>query len=145
MAYVTSAQLALRFAGLPWWSDANQDGSLDADVVAEAIELASGEIDASAGQQYVVPLTLDNSATARTVRKHAGTLAAWILAGRVVDRSAREALKDDYDAAQKWMDRLRGGLEKLPDETATSQAAVGGRPVIAGDAGLVTRESMDGL
>jgi phage gp36-like protein len=94
--YVTQTELEQRAAGLKAWTDDDAVGAIDADIVAEAIDNASAEIDAATGQHYATPLGLSDPATARIVKDRTGAIAVYKLASRVgaVDENIRLQYED---------------------------------------------------
>jgi len=144
MAYCTQQNVEDRFASTKWWSDLDQDGSINASIVAAHIAFADGTINRYVAQQYAVPLTLSNTAVADMIRDAAVLLAGWKLAARVNDSDARAALRDDYDEIIDWLKMVAKGDITLPGETdADEQPAIG--PIVTGDSVQVTRETTDGL
>lgn len=145
MAYITQTQLAQRYASVQWWTDDAAAGAIDGDIVTEMIALASAEIDAAAGQHYTVPLALGNSTTAAIIRDRCGALAGYKLATRRREVDAADALRLDYEDAQKWLRELAAGKVVLAGETANSVDQPAGGVVFGGGSKLIDRDSMDGL
>lgn len=145
MAYITQAQLEARYASLRWWTDDAAAGAIDGEIVAEAIALAGGKIDQAAMQQYSVPLALGNSSTAAAVREAAGAIAGYILCSRNETRDVPANLREQYKDALAWLQTIASGKAYLAGESAAEIERPSGSPVFAGDAAVITRESMDGL
>lgn len=145
MAYITQADLEKRFANLQWWTDDAAAGSIDASIVTEAIGLAEAEINAAAGQQYTVPLSLGDATTAAVIRDKAGTIAGYKLATRRREMDSAEALRLDFEDVAKWLRDLAAGKVLLAGETTHSQPRPAGGIVVGGSESLVDRDSMDGL
>ncbi|MBW7907195.1 MAG: DUF1320 domain-containing protein [Phycisphaerae bacterium] len=126
MLYVTQEQLEARYAGLAWWTDRSASGAIDADVVAEAIRLACGEIDSHAARQYAVPLKLAHPATARLVSMYAGSIAGYRLAQGARADNIPETLRNDYEDALAWLRDLAAGKLTLDGEDAGAAPPSGG-------------------
>lgn len=143
MAYVTQTELEQRDARLKAWTDDDASGAVDAAIVTEAIDNASAEIDAAAGQQYQTPLGLSDATTARIVKDRTGAIAVYKIASRVggVDENVRL----QYEDALAWLNRLRDGRVALAGETLIAADKPGGGIVLGGSKVIVDRDSMDGL
>ena len=144
MAYVTQADLQKRFPALKLWTDDDASGSVDSDVVTEAIALGDAWINRAASQHYEVPLTLPNTETAAIIKQIAGTLAGHHAAERVNDTLALESMSRTYDDTIAFLERLKDGKEALEDETLRSRGAPSGKLVYKGDAQTMTPDNMKG-
>ena len=145
MAYCTQTNVENRFASTKWWADANQDGTIDASLVSAHIAFAQGDVDRYVGQQYAVPLSLGNAATAGAIADVTVLLTGWKLAQRVADADAMNAMEAEYQEKIAWLRLVAKGEVKLAGETPTTETSPSGRPVIAGDTVVFTRDSMDGI
>lgn len=140
MAYVTSADLALRYPWELFYLDDNRDGTADATAVAEVIALAEAELNDAAAQHYTVPLDVTDTEAAAILKYYSGSLAAYHLSLR--RETVSDAVRAGYEKAQEWLQRLREGKVVIPGNTPATRTPPTGGIVVVGETAQITRTNM---
>lgn len=124
MAYCTQSDLESRYsaADLVELTDRTASGAIDAQLVADAIERADADIDGALADAGYSPPLPDWSRT----RNVAEALAYGYLFGQ---RRMTEQAQTDFDAAQKWLERVSQGRVRPPAALAEAGSTpAGGAP-----------------
>ena len=97
-------------------TDHDGDGAVDAAVVAEAIQDASGHIDSYLQMKYVVPL----SPIPDAVRKRCVILTMYFL--QLYRDSVTESMQKAYDSVNAWLKLVSEGKLTVGAETQPAEA-----------------------
>jgi phage gp36-like protein len=119
----------------------NRDDPIDMDVITEACEDASDEIDTYLGKRYVVPcVTVPN-----IIRRQCATIVGYLLFNRRLSAGQVNKFEDAYNNVVKWLNLVSigkvviDGLVKLQDNPQQT----GG--VVTGTHRTFTPDSMKGF
>lgn len=145
MSYISQTELENRYASVRFWADRDQDGTADTSVIARAIADAEAEVNLAVGQQYALPLTLSDANTQAMIKNACLVLAGFKLASGSNDAASAASIETEYRAVQDWLKRVAAGAVKLLGESVTGATSPSGAPIVVGDTGLLTRDSMDGF
>ncbi len=140
MAYATQQDMLNRFGEreLLALSDRDNDGEINADVVAAALESADGEINAYVSARYALPMLN----VPITVRDFACDIARYRLCGAEVTET--EEVRNRYNDAIKFFDRVSKGLVRLGVDLASVPPADSGAVKTSSPGRIFNDDSMAG-
>jgi len=120
-------------------------GSVNASVMARAIDEGEGELLNNIGQRYVLPLALSDTNTASVVQGMMIDAVVYRLYMRR-DHAVTEEHTAAYRHAVEWSEKIAAGKLGLLGETERSESPSGvGQVIVDGSSRVISRETTQGL
>lgn len=121
-AYCTQAELELKFSayGVQAFSDHDDTGSANEDVITSCIDEASGEIDMYCSRFYTSSVLADS----RWINHSCVTIALKVLC-ECRGNPVPDSLMNRYTEIIKMLERIRDGQDQLPDSALRSDLRPG--------------------